>query len=445
MSLFVHRLISSDSLRPLGKIALWVLPLVVAGLFYAYRERPPSPRVVEARTLLQCAKFQQALDVLEPDPSAESRYLRAAALNALRLPQPAREQIDLALAREKRNIKYRGFKLRLDLYEGKKEAVEELIRLHEENRSSGALAFFAFYAHGAQRAVHLSQKQFKEALRSSEAALAAVIEAIALSAEIPEFQRELLEVAIALQLGAEAESLLVKLRAAAPHDPVLAKDRIEALLLAGRADAALTQAREFYLERNDEEAAMAYATALATAKANPERDFEFREIVSRYPANPALVSLEAVYLAKSKRLPLASQALAESIAKQTNPSTRQHLMRIAVYLPLEEGDAGWAESELNRYRVPIADRLLIAYFEGRILYLRKDYPAALARLNKVVEGQKELVDSHRALAREALTFIDRILADQAEAKRLGTASTAVKGLKQGGEKKSPDAGAKSPR
>ncbi len=393
-------------------------------------ESGPSEQVIEARRRFQRREVQEALDALGSETSTEGRYLKAVALHYLEMPDAARDQIKLALEVDPDNVKYRGLELRLRLPEGKLEVADELIRLHEQNPSSAAVALFAFWAHGAKRLSYESKKQTDQAKRSGQAALSALKASIALSAETPELQREQLELARAFRLEEATQSLVKKLREAAPDD-------VE-LLLASKTDAALADARKHYIEQNrSEKAAMVYANALATSNANALGDREFRDLVNRHALNTAIVSLYAVYLAKSNRLTESSDVLDAAIKKQTRKAGKLHLMRIAVYVPLERGDADLAEQQLTRYRAKIADPLLSSYFEGRILFLRKDYQGALDKLTRVVEAQKNVVGSSRKLATEALVWIKRVLADRAVANQLQKAADAVQGKRKKEKGKNP--------
>lgn len=377
-----------------------------------------SPKVREAQRLYQRFEVQEALDALAGEESPEGHYLKALGLHYRKSHDAAREELAHARKAQPKNLKYRGFELRMELPEGKLETADELIRLYEANPSSPALGLFAFYAHGAKRVYALAQNQPDEARKSSEAGLAAVRNSVALCAEIPELQRELFELAKQFQLTDEIDSLVKKLRVAAPDDADL--------IMAASAAVAVEEARDYFRRHHEsEDAAMVYATALARTTATPAYDQAFEGLARRFSKNTAIASLYAVYLAKSNRLAQAVTFLDQSIARQSDEKIQRHLMRIAVYLPLERGDADVAEENLRRHARAIADPLLVEYFEARILFLRKQHAAAVEKLRRIVDAQRDVVGSSRKLAAEALLWIDKILADAGAIRELEGVSEAV--------------------
>jgi tetratricopeptide (TPR) repeat protein len=156
-----------------------------------------------------------------------------------------------------------------------------------------------------------------------------------------------------------------------------------------------------------------YASVLVTEPASPQRDREFQTLMAQNPEHPGIVTGYALYLTRSNRFNEAIGILEEAIERISSPQSRLTLIRVAIDLPLEVGAEKFASRQLERFRDQIADKLLITYFEGRLLFLRKDYQGALDKMGEVVEAQKTGRGGSRALAAEALVWMDRILADRA--------------------------------
>jgi predicted Zn-dependent protease len=109
-------------------------------------------------------------------------------------------------------------------------------------------------------------------------------------------------------------------------------------------------------------------------------------------------------------------------AKGMKDATKQmQLINKSIALPLELGAADQAERQLNQFRHSIPSLPLINYYEGRILFLRKQHDAAIRKLVKVVEGERYDPNGSRVLQQEALTWIQRIRDDKMAIRLLQTA------------------------
>lgn len=439
------------------------------GLTAGCSDSAQSEKVTTARRLLQLDKPSEALDalVLEEgeEGTAENHYLRTLALERLGRRDAAHDEIKTAVAQAPENPKYKGLQLRLPLFQGDFSVVEDLIALHEKNKSSAAVSMFGFYAHEAHSLALRSQNKENAAQQSHAAALEALNTAISLSGEIPEFQRELLAFAMKYELAANARVLVDRLLATAPDDPKLIKDKISVLVLTREMDEAVRLAEAEYRKQNrSEEMAEIYAAVLANAEPSPDRDVAFQRLLEQYPhgtqvlpkyvhylsrasansdrdeafmallqAHPNdsdVVSKYCVYLARSARLPEACAMLGERIEQLTEDEPRANLIYTAIYLPLEANAVQLAEEQLERYRPQISERLLVTYFEGRLLYLREQHAEALAKMTEIVKAQGSQVGKHRSLSIEALMWMKRIRVDQAVSQQLETVSKATEGTDQ---------------
>lgn len=389
----------------------------------------PSPAVVDARRLFQFGQYNEAIDALSDDDSAEAAYLKSVAMHRLKLPESAQPQIEAALEAEPDNPKYQAFHARLQLLAGDTTVAPKLIELFEKNPTSAAVALVAFYGYQGTRMEQLIGKQGEAAAKSHELGIEALKSAIILNSEIPEFQRELLALATKLKLGTEAQALADKLSEIAPDDPVIAKQRIAVLLQTGRMVTALEACEKLYKQQHQsEEVAMIYAIPLSTLPASADNDRKFREVVDRYPGNAEIVTKFAIFMTRTKRHDEAAKVLDRAIQRIKEPSVRQKLMYVAIDLPLEVGKADDAERSLERYRDSIDDPLLVNYFEGRLLYIRNKPLEAIDKLKLVFQTQQKTPGSNLGLAKEALKWMKLILTTQLGNRNLEQVQQAIKEL-----------------
>ncbi|MCC7421566.1 MAG: hypothetical protein IT428_14875 [Planctomycetaceae bacterium] len=385
------------------------------------------PEIVQARKLLQLNKPKTALESLSKTTTAQGYWLKAICLERMEQLDDARGQIEKALELDPSNSEYRGFLLRLKLYKADMKAVDEILTLREENRASAALALFSFYAHVA-RSVHLKVTNHESDSRvEGGRAMQALNSAITLGAEIPEFQREILSLAIKSQMIDNADLVSGKLLEAAPDDPGINHDRLTILTALNQFDAALPVAEHLYnLKKRNEETASLFASVLERSTATPDHDRMFDVLIADHPKQYGLVVKRAIYLARSRRFKEGLKDLDAALAAQTDPDGRRLFIDSIMTIALESGEVEICEERLAEYRKEIKDPLVIAYFEGRIRYLQKDYVGALQRLGQVIEGQKDAVGTQRHLALEAMQWTRRIMADREASAVLDAAAREIR-------------------
>lgn len=385
------------------------------------------PEIVNARKLLQLNKPKTALEALSKSTTAQGYWLKAICLERMEQLDDARGQIDKALELDPSNSEYRGFLLRLKLYKADMKAVDEILTLREENRASAALALFSFYAHVA-RSVHLNVTGHEADARvEGGRAMQALNSAITLGAEIPEFQREILSLAIKSQMIDNADLVSGKLLQAAPDDPGINQDRLTILTALNQFDAALSVAEHLYnLKKRNEETASLFASVLERSSATTDHDRMFDVLIADHPKQYGLVVKRAIYLARSRRFKEGLKDLETALEAQTEPEGRRLFIDSVMTIALESGEVEIAEERLGKYRKEIKDPLVVAYFEGRVRYLQKDYVGALQRLGRVLEGQKDAVGTQRHLAMEAMQWTQRIMADKEASAALDAAAREIR-------------------
>jgi len=397
----------------------------------------PSPQVLEAHRLFQIGELHGAIDALHQDESAEASYLKSVALHRLKL--QAEVHIEAALEADPENPKYQAFQLRLQLLAGETSVASGLTELYQQHPTNAAVALLAFYGYEGQRVGQLAAKDEEAAAETRELGIEALSSAIVLNAEIPEFQRELLALSSKLKLGKAAESLAEKLREAAPDDATIARQYIATMLQARKINKALESTEKFYREQKKSEAAAEiYAIPLSMVQPTPETDHKFQELVERYPVNSELATKFAIYMTRGRRFADAAPVLDRAIAGQRDRGVRQQLIYVAVDLPLEGGDAEQAARSLARYRDAIQDPLLVAYFEGRLLFLAKRPMQAIQKLNSVIEMQKKTPGSNLSLAAESLKWMRMILRTQVGDKTLEDVQAAIRELEAESEELQQD-------
>jgi tetratricopeptide (TPR) repeat protein len=400
--------------------------LVLAGLSGCGAKGDP-PEIVKARKHLQLNESKNALESLSRTTTAQGYWLKAICLERMEQLDDARGQIEKALEIDPSNSEYRGFLLRLKLYKADMKAVDEILTLREENRASAALALFSFYAHVA-RSVHLKMTNHEADSRvEGGRAMQALNSAITLGAEIPEFQREILSLAIKSQMIDNADLVSGKLVEAAPDDPGINQDRLTILTAMHQYDLALPVAEHLYnLKSRSEEMASQFASVLERSSATTDHDRMFEVLIADHPKQYGLVVKRAVYLTRSRRFKEGLKDLDTALAAQTDADGRRLFIDSIMTIALESGEVEICEERLEKYRKEIKDPLVIAYFEGRIRYLQKDYVGALRRLSQVLEGQKGAVGTNRHLAMEAMQWSRRIMADREAAEALDAAAREIR-------------------
>ncbi len=352
----------------------------------------------QAKVLLSIGKPQEALEKLDKSSTASGHFLKALALTRLNLPDPALDQLQKALALDPENAVYRAYQLGMKMQEGNQQAVDDLLKIYEQNKSSAPIALFAASAYARKN--------------DAVAALSAFRTGIALSQEAPEFLPQMLIYATHAHLAPEAKTILEKLMTLSPNDAHLARQRVQVLLMVRDYDDAIRYAREIDEAQNHSlESAALYAGALAQAPATAERERALLDLVQKDPQNLHLKVLYCTFLAQANRVGEALEFLNKAIDEQPVESAKM-LIHTSISLPLAAKNGEAAYAQLQRYRDRIEPALFITYYEGRILHLRKDYKGALASLAKVVDEAKDDTEGSRVLAKEALSWIQIIEFDK---------------------------------
>lgn len=415
--------------------------LCCAALISGCSEPPDSPAVIKARSLLQRNESQAALDALEGDASAEGHYLKSVALERLKLHETASHEIAAALELRPDNAKYQSFQARLELVQGDRKSGQKMIATYLEHPTSAMAALCAFYGYELERVRNLASKQAEETTNNGKEARKALATSARLCAEIPEFQRELLELTLRTGLPEEAESIAAKLLAVDPSDQQLIQKRLTALLLSKKSDQAFEIARENYVaqDRSERGAAM-YSAVFTTLGANTTRDSQIEELCKRYPRNTDVQANTAIYYAKSDRLELAETRLSDAISQQNETAARQKLIQIAIDMPLELGNAQVAERTFEAHRAQIDDPLLLQYFEARLLHLQGKQAESLEKLTALIGALKAHGARGTPLSRETLLWMRKLIVGQTDQQKL---SGAMKALDQLQETLDPQGAAES--
>ena len=417
--------------------------------------RRASAQVELARRMLQIERPRLAIEALARDDSAEAHYLKAVALQAIGQHTAARDQISEAISIAPYEVKYQGYQLLLGVSAGKQEAIDELIRLYESGNSAPGIAFFATNAFTKKKPPDI------------RGALLAFDLGITLIDETPEFMSNAMHFAINTlrqadeggdeqlyqQKVAAAERLLEKIEQVAPSDPILLKElltwavkgklvatsqrllqritelnadsaeltelKIKVDLMLGQSESAIRAAKEAITENpGDPNLDLMLAEATWQASPNAEREKILTDLAARHPENPEFVAKLALYLAKAKRLPDAVNAVNQAIAKSKSAEARASLLKLAVGLPLEAANAELSEQQVAKFKNEFHNTKIIEYFEGRVLFLKKDFAGAKQKFQKVLSELQITNESDRLLATECLVWQQKILKwELANAKR----------------------------
>lgn len=395
-----------------GKRSGWgLIALLLCAIFAGCGKSTFQPKLDEARRFLSRDKNQDAIDVLNGVSLAEASYMRAIALFRLGLEDAAKEQTTEALTTDSSNPLYQAFDLRTKTLDAKADRIQradELLNLCKTRLSEPAFALFAATGHGARE----DAKQAVESFRT----------AVALAEKIPEFWPEMLNMAISTGCTAEAERLLEKMEQANPGDPYLGKQRVLVLIANRKTDEAVRVAQaEYEREEQSTDSAMLLAQALRASPPTPEIDSALGELVKRHPSHVSLVILYGTHLAQTGRLPGALTLLNESLQKLPKDK-RGLLLPILIGLPLEVGDAAAAEGQLTRHRLSLGDAKLSSYYDGRVLFLKKEYAKAAELLAGVAKSLKDSKrPDERKMFQESLFWMQKAMFEMQVERRIQTA------------------------
>ncbi len=399
-----------------------------------------SPAALAARKALQFERAQEALDKLSAEPvddTPEGHYLRAIALERLNRVEAANAEAKIAVERAPKNPKYLGLTLRLQLFKGDEKAIEPLLELHDQHPSSAAVSLDAIYAFQAKSVKQRTDRKLRAAKVQLEKGEASLQTAISLSSEIPECQHELIGMAIWFERPDEALKLLDGLLREEPDNIVNLRKRTKVLVMAKKSAEAISAASLLYrkLERT-EPAAVELANTLNRLPPSPAVLEQYAALRESFPQNTAILLRHCWSLGKAGRLDDSCDILAKAFALQTDPRRKRLMAESAVAIPLEMGDADVAEKQLKQYRATIRDQQLLAFLEGQLAFLKKDYEQSYVKMNSVLETFRKDNTASRELAKSALGWIRRLasqktLADQV--RRAAELTLRRSGLNRGDE------------
>ena len=385
-----------------------------------------TPQGIAARKSLQFARPQEALDKLSEgagDATAEGHYLRAFALEQLNRNDAAKAEIKLALDAAPKNPKYKGYSLRLKLFDRDDTAIEALLELHDQNPSSAAVSLYAIFAYQAKHVRQRSDMKLRAARMQLENAQTCLKTALSLAAQIPECHRELLGMAVWFEQPDDAIKLVDALLHEEPDNVEFQRDRIKVLLLAKQYAETITAATALYkrLDRT-EEAAFEFANILNRLPPSPAALQQYDMLREHFPTNTSILLRYCWSLGKAGRSKEACEELAKAIKQQTDPHRRRMLARSIVAIPLEAGDEEIAAEQLQKFGKEIRDDQVLTFFEGELAALRKDYTECVEKMQEVVNIYRTESSASPELAHMALGHIQRMLAEQQLAEQLRKAA-----------------------
>lgn len=385
-----------------------------------------TPEVLAARKSLQFARPQEALDKLSEgsgDSTAEGHYLRAFALEQLDRLDAAKAEIKLALDAKPSNPKYKGYSLRLKLFEGDSTAIDSLLELHDQNPSSAAVSLYAIFAYQAKHVRQRSDMKLRAARVQLENAQGCLKTALSLAGQIPECHRELLGMAVWFEQPDDALKLVDALLREEPNNIEFLRDRIKVLLLAKQSAETISTATTLFkrLDRT-EEAAVEFANTLNRLPPSPAALNQYDMLRETFPANTAILLRYCWSLGKAGRSEEACTELAKALVQQTDPRRRRTLAQSAVAIPLEAQDADITAEQLKKFHKEIGDDQMLAYFEGQLAALRKEYGKSVEKMQDVVNIYRMDSNASPGLARIALARIQEMLTEQQLAEQIRKAA-----------------------
>ncbi len=375
-----------------------------------------SPNTLAARRELQFNRPQESLDKLSAEPlddSASAHYLRALALERLDQVKAAKSEAQLAIDRATKNPKFRGLALRLKLFDGEDSAIEPLLQLHQEHPSSAGVSLDAVFAFQAKMVRLRTEGKLRSARVQLEKAEASLKTALSLAAELPERQRELIGMAIWFELPTEALKLIAELLKEEPGNHELLRDKVKVLEQTKQSAEAIRTAAELFrrLERT-EASAVEFANTLNRLPASPAVFEQYDTLRQRFPKNTEILVRHCWSRGKAGQVEQACAELTSAFGQQTDARRKRLVAQSAIAIPLEVGDAKVAAQQFQRFRKEVSDPQLLAYMEGQLAFLRKDFSQTLDMMQVVVDAARKDSTASPMLAREAFRWIRRLLAQQ---------------------------------
>jgi tetratricopeptide (TPR) repeat protein len=385
-----------------------------------------TPATLAARKALQFERPQNALDKLsegEGDQSIEGHYLRACALEQLERLTAAKAEAELAIAAAPKNPKYKGYALRLKLFDSDESAIEPLLQLHDENPSSAAVSLYAVFAFQAKHVKQRNEGKLRAARVQLENAQASLKTALSLAAEIPECQRELVEMAIWFEQPTDALKLVDALLREEPDRVELLRQRVRVLQLSKQPAETIAAAATLYKRRErTEAAAVEFANVLNRLPPSPAVMEQYDSIRAQFPANTAILLRHCWSLGKGGRIEDACQELGKAFEQQSDSRRRQMLAQSAVAIPLETSNPELAAVQLKKYRTEIGNDQMLAFFDGQLAEQRKDYTRSVEKMQEVVNAYRTDSSASSELARVALARIRQVLSERELAEQIRKAA-----------------------
>ena len=395
-------------------------------------------KIDAGRLQLQLSEDEKALETLsapnDNDAPAEYHYLKALTLDRLGRAEAANAEIRRAVEAEAGNPKYKGLELRFRLFARDRNSVDQLIELNGKHASVGAVALFSTYAYQAKSLLLKAENKPQAAEFHEKRKQETLDTALTLAKDMPELHRDLITFAVQNGKHDEALSLANGLLALSPKSVPARNQKLQVLLLLKEPDDAAKIAAELYDEMGRQlVGAEAYASVLAMTSTSAEHDKEFAELRGKYPYSTTVLTKYATYLTRAGRLVNALELLDAAIQEQPNKSQREQLAFVAITLPLEIDATEYAEERLKRYRDELTDPLLIDFFEGRILFQKRQYHDAVQRMLNIVAAEKKNPGKSTALAKEAFGWVQRSLSAQLRGTQIQVAIDKTSTLSNDGE------------
>jgi predicted Zn-dependent protease len=385
-----------------------------------------SATALAARRSLWLSRPQQALDQLSespPDKTAAGHYLRACALEQLQRTEAAAAEAQLAIQAAPKNPKYQSYALRLKLFDRDESAIEPILKLHEENPSSAAIALHAVYAFQAKHVKLRSEGKTRGARVQLQNAEASLKTALSLAAEIPECHRELIGMAIWFELPEQALTLVDALLREEPDNVTFLEDRVKILLLAGNSTETISTALKLYkLRGRTEPAAVEFADILNRLPPTPAAFDQYDKLREQFPSNLSILLRHCWSIGKAGRVEEACQELRRALDGQTDPRRRKTIAQSAIAIPLEMQSPQIAAAQLKTLRDEVGDPQMLAYFEGQLAAQQKNYTVAVEKMQAVVNAYRTDYTASEELARSALGQIRRVLSDKNLAEQIRKAA-----------------------
>ena len=402
---------SSFGFRASFVIRISEFVIVLLALSGCGGERSPKA-IVTARQALQLDKPQAAIEALSADPAddtPEGHYLRAVAFDRMERAEAAKAEVQMAIEKAPKVVKYAAFSQRLKLFNGDEKAIDSLIELHEANPSSAAVSHHAVFAYQAKHVRLRSAHKLRAARVQLEKAQVAIKVALSLSAEIPEFHRELIGQSLWFEQPEDSLKLVEALLKDNPNNEALQRDKIKVLLLAKQSAETIRAAADLYrqLERT-EEAAREFAATLHRLPASPATIEQFEILREAHPANMAILVRHCWTLGRGGRTKDACELLNAEQSRQDDVQKQRALGLSAIAIPLELNEPDLAEAQFTKHRDLIGEGALRDYFAGRLSLLQKHEDEGLKHLQAVITSFQSGVNVSRDLVAATLTAIQRL-------------------------------------